>query len=300
MVTENFRGAVLMVLSMMLFAFEDVFVKLLTGELPYAQVLAVVGVLGWLVFALLLRVKGHRFWTRDLLQPLALCRSLGEAIGSLGFVVALALTDLSSTSAILQALPLAILLGAALFLGEPVGWRRWLTILAGFAGVMLVLRPGLSGFQPVSLMAVVSVLGLALRDLATRRVPARIPSDQLAASAFAAVALAALAMAAVTGQGFVLPSPRQGLLFLGCVAFGVGGYMLLVAATRLGEASALAPCRYARLVCALILAYLVFDEHPDALTLLGAAVIVASGCVMMWREAALRRRMLRDAGFVTP
>ncbi|RQP04360.1 MAG: DMT family transporter [Paracoccus sp. BP8] len=299
MVTENFRGAILMVVSMVLFAFEDMFIKLLAAELPYAQVLGLIGLLGFLAFGAMLKLKGGRLFTRDLIRPIVLFRGLMEAVGSIGIVVALALTELSSTSAIMQALPLAIVLGAALFLGEPVGWRRWSAIIAGFLGVLLVIRPGLAGFQPVSLMALLAVLGLAARDIATRRVPAHIHSDQLAASAFFAILIASVLMGLVLGQDFVMPSPRQWLLFLACITVGVGGYALLVTATRLGEASALAPYRYARLVFALILAFLVFGERPDAPTLTGAAIIVASGCYTMWREAALRRRRLREAGFVT-
>ncbi|WP_231964691.1 DMT family transporter [Paracoccus aminovorans] len=300
MVTENFRGAILMVLSMVLFAFEDVFIKLLSGEMPYTEVLAVVGLLGTLCFVLLLKLKGGRLWTRELVRPIVLLRSLGEAVGSVGFFMALALTDLSSTSAIQQALPLMILMGAALFLREPVGWRRWSAIIVGFLGVLLVIRPGLEGFRPVSLMALLAVLGLAARDLATRRIPPHIRSDQLAASAFFAVFVSGLLMAPVLGHEFVMPTARQWLIFGICMGFGVGGYALLVAATRLGEASALAPYRYTRLVFALILAFIVFDERPDALTLTGAAIIVGSGCYMMLREARLRRRMLREAGFLTP
>jgi len=299
MVTENFRGAILMVVSMVLFAFEDMFIKLLAAELPYAQVLALIGLLGFLAFGAMLKLKRGRLFTRDLVRPIVLFRNLAEAVGSIGIVVALALTELSSTSAIMQALPLAIVLGAALFLGEPVGWRRWSAIIAGFLGVLLVIRPGLAGFQPVSLMALLAVLGLAARDIATRRVPAHIHSDQLAASAFFAILIASVLMGLALGQDFVMPSPRQWLLFLACITVGVGGYALLVTATRLGEASALAPYRYARLVFALILAFLVFGERPDAPTLTGAAIIVASGCYTMWREAALRRRRLREAGFVT-
>lgn len=299
MVTENFRGAILMVVSMVLFAFEDMFIKLLSAELPFAQVLGLIGLLGFLAFAAMLKLKGGRLFTHDLMRPIVLFRGLMEAVGSIGIVVALALTELSSTSAIMQALPLAIVLGAALFLGEPVGWRRWSAIIAGFLGVLLVIRPGLAGFQPVSLMALLAVLGLAARDIATRRVPAHIHSDQLAASAFFAILIASVLMGLVLRQDFVMPSPRQWLLFLACITVGVGGYALLVAATRLGEASALAPYRYARLVFALILAFLVFAERPDTLTLTGAAIIVASGCYMMWREAALRRRQLREAGFAT-
>jgi drug/metabolite transporter (DMT)-like permease len=296
MTTENLRGAILMVVSMVLFAFEDMSIKLLSAELPYAQVLGMIGLLGFLCFGLMLKLQGGRMWTHDLLHPVVILRNLAEAGGSIGIVVALALTELSSTSAIMQALPLAIVLGAAAFLHEPVGWRRLSAISIGFLGVLLVIRPGLSGFQPVSLMALLAVMGLAARDIATRCVPAHVPSQQLAASAFLAILIASVLMGLVLGQSPVMPNPRQWLLLLLCITVGVGGYTLLVTSTRLGEASALAPYRYARLIFALILAFAIFGERPDALTLIGAAVIVGSGCYTMWREATLRRRQLRRAG----
>jgi len=293
---ENFRAAMLMLVSMVLFAAEDMFVKLLTIELPFAEVLAMVGLLGWLSFWLMLKMQGGHFWTRELLRPSVVLRNLAEIVGSIGIVVALALTDLSSTAAIMQALPLAIVLGAALFLGEPVGWRRWTAIGAGFVGVLLVLRPGLSDFQPASLMALIAVIGLAARDLVTRRIPSHVHSLQLAASAFLAILIGSIAMGVVLGQEFVVPTPRHALLFLACMTVGVAGYALLVIATRLGEAAALAPFRYARLVFALTLAVIVFGERPDAITLTGAAIIVGSGSYAMWREALQRRRALRAAG----
>lgn len=299
MTSENFRAAILMVGSMALFAFEDMFIKLLTAELPFAQVLGMVGLFGWLCFWGLLRAQGGRLWTRDLLRPVVVFRNLAEAIGSIGIVVALAMTELSSTAAIMQALPLGIVLGAAVFLAEPVGWRRWTAIAIGFLGVLLVIRPGLSGFQPVSLMALLAVIALAARDIATRRIPAHIHSLQLAASAFLAILIASVMMGLVLGQRFVMPDAQQWALIAACIGVGVGGYSLLVTATRLGEASALAPYRYVRLVFALILALVVFGEHPDALTLTGAAIIVGSGAYAMWREALARRRLRRAASFVT-
>lgn len=299
MVTENFRGAMLMVVSMVLFAFEDMFIKLLALELPFAEVLTVIGLLGFLGFAVALKLQGGRLLTRDQLLPLVIFRNLAEGVGAVGVVMALALSDLSSTAAILQAMPLVIVLGAALFLGEPIGPRRWSAIIIGFLGVLMIVRPGLAGFQPVSLMAVLAVVALGARDIATRRIPGHVQSLQLAASAFFAVFLSGLVMGVLMGQGFVMPNLRQWLLLIGCVGVGALGYALLIIATRVAEASSLAPYRYARLVFSLTLAFVVLGERPDLLTLLGAGIIVVSGGYTMWREAALRRRQLREAGFVT-
>lgn len=295
MVSENFRGAILMIVAMVLFAAEDMFVKLLSQGIPYSEILTILGALGFLSFTTMLKAQGGKLWSPELMMPVVVTRNIGEIVGSIGFTMALALADLSTTSAIIQALPLAITVGAA-FMGEPVGWRRWTAIAVGFFGVLMVVRPGLQGFQPVSLMALLAVIGLAVRDLSTRHVPSSLHSHQVAASAFFAVMLSGIFLALVLGQRFVWPDLTQWLLFFGCVCVGVAGYALLVAATRVGEASALAPYRYARLVFALAIAFVVFHERPDALTLIGAAIIVASGSYTMWREAQLRRQRLRAAG----
>ena len=296
--SENFRAALLMIASMVFFAFEDMFIKLLTAQMPYAQVLRLIGVIGGLSFWAVLRLRGGRLFTRDLCNPALVLRNLGEALGSVLFVSALALGELAPTAAIMQALPLVIVMGAALFLGEPVGWRRWSAIGAGFFGVLLVIRPGIDGFSATSLLALLAVLCFAARDIVTRRVPAHVHSLQLSASAFLGLALVSIPMALVLGQRPVLPDAWQWLQVAGCLTVGVLGYGLLVSATRLGEASALAPYRYVRLVFALVLALIVFHERPDTLTLLGAAVIVASGAYAMWREALLRRRIRRAAGLI--
>lgn len=294
--TDTHRGTPLMLFAMASFAAEDTFIKLLSADLPYTQILAILGAMGGLTFMLLLKVKGLPLLNRDLVRPVVLFRSACEAVGSMCFVIALALTELSSTTAIFQALPLAILLGAALFLGEPVGWRRWITIIIGFCGVLLVIRPGFEGFQPVSLLALVAVLLLAARDLVTKRVPADIPSGVLAAAAFGATLIAALCLSFYLKHDFIMPDLSQWLLLLGCWAAGVLAYAALVAATRQSDASVIAPLRYSRLVFALLLGFLVFGERPDQMTLIGASVIVASGSYAMWREAKLRRRNPHMAG----
>lgn len=294
--SANLRAALLILLAMALFAAEDMFLKLLCEDLPFAEVLGITGLIGWLAFAAGLAWQGRRLWTRDLLHPAVLARNLAEAAGSCAIVAALALGELSTTAAIMQALPLMLVLGAALVLGEPVGWRRWAAVLAGLGGVLLILRPGLAQMRPGSLLALAAVAGYAARDIATRRVPPRIHSLQLGGSAFFGLLLASGVMAVVLDQPLLPPRPDQLGLFAGCSAVGLGAYVLLIAATRQGEAGALAPFRYARLVFALVLAFVVLGERPDAATLAGAAVVVGSGSYAMWREARHRARIPHPAG----
>ena len=212
-----------------------------------------------------------------------------ELIGGISFVLAFTLGDLSTASAILQAMPLAVVGGAALFLGERVGWRRWSAVAAGFVGVLIVIRPGMADFDPVSLWAVAGFLGLAVRDLLTRHMPASLPSLLLSTTAYLAMVPASLIILALQGTPMVWPDPWG---WLGCalmVPIGMGAYALIVAATRIGEISVIAPFRFSRIVFALIFAALFFGERPDAWTYLGAAIIVASSGYAIWRERIAAR-----------
>lgn len=286
---DNLRGAAFMVLSMLGFAVEDMFIKLLADALPIGQILLMLGVGGVLVFGAVVRLQGEALIFPEMLHWPIVFRALGEMIGTACFVSAIVLTDLSSASAILQATPLVVTLGAALFLGESVGWRRLLAILAGFIGVLLILRPGLDSFEPLSLLAVGGTLGLGLRDVATRRVPANVSSMQLSYLGFAAIIPVGILYGWLSGTPLRSLDTTATLYFAGAFSIGLVAYYAIVAAMRLGEVSFVTPFRYSRLLFALIIGVLVFGESPDALTLVGAAIIVASGIYTVLRERRLAR-----------
>ncbi|WP_425044274.1 DMT family transporter [Primorskyibacter sp. S87] len=284
---ENLRGALLMTLAMLGFAIEDMFIKLMADALPPWQIIAVLGAGGATVFACLIVAKRQRLFSRAFLSGPVLLRNLGELVGTLGFVTAIALTPISQASAILQATPLAVTLGAALFLKESVGWRRWSAILVGFAGVLLVIRPGGEAFDPLSLFAVVGVVGLAVRDLSTRTIPRETSSFQLSFLAFLTLVPASLTMSLFSKTPAVMPTPELWFMIAGAVGMGVAAYYAIVAAMRVGEVSFVTPFRYSRLVFALVVGMVVFSERPDALMLTGAGIIVASGLYTVWRERKL-------------
>ena len=288
----NLRGIVLMVVSMAAFAIEDSFIKRAADDMPTGQILLMLGVFGAAIFTVMAARAGQKPFSRDLLQGQVMLRNLGEVIGTMGFVTAIALTPLTSATAILQAMPLAVTLGAALFLGESVGWRRWTAILVGFAGVLVIIRPGLEGFDINSLWAVLAVFGLAIRDLATRRVPARIGSMSISVSGFVSVAILGAAMLALSG-GAVWPGTLQTALMVGALSAGVVGYWMVVEAMRVGEISAVTPFRYARLIFALIIGILIFGERPDLMTLAGATLVIGSGLYTFARERVRRRNAAR-------
>ena len=283
---ENLRAIALMVLSMAGFAIEDMLIKYIALEMPTGQFLMLIGAGGALIFTLMAWRQGQAVLSADFLRPTIIIRNLGEVIGTLGFVTALVLTPLSSASAILQATPLAVTLGAALFLREAVGWRRWSAILIGFCGVVAVIRPGLEGFQSASLFAVLGVIGLATRDVATRATPATISSLVLSAHGFGMLVPAGAFLLWISG-GAVAPSAQgYGLLFAALI-IGVSAYYALTLSMRLGDVAVVTPFRYVRLVFALFIGVTVFHEQPDAWTLGGAAIIILSGLYTFFRERQL-------------
>ncbi len=291
---ENLRGILFMILSMAAFACEDAFIKGAAVSLPAGQILMVIGAAGGTVLACIARARGLRLITPALLSRPVLVRNAAEMIGTIGFVTALTTIALTTTSAILQATPLVITLGAALIFAEPVGWRRWSAIAAGFAGVLIIIRPGLAGFEPNALWAVLGVLGLAGRDLASRAVPKVIPNLQISTwGVWMMVPTGALLL--VFSGGIVWPDARTGLLLLGASLFACIAYLTITIATRLGDVSVVTPFRYVRLIFALILGITFFGERPDLLTYCGAALIIASGLFTLLRERRLARLAAQPA-----
>jgi drug/metabolite transporter (DMT)-like permease len=223
-----------------------------------------------------------------LVQPAVLLRLVAEIIASLAYVSALGAMPLANTSAILQSLPLAVTLGAALFLGETVGWRRWAAILAGFVGVLIVIRPGPEGFSLAAIYVIASVVGAATRDLSTRRISRDVPSIFI--SAATAIAITMVGGALVVPLGGWQPMTLETLARLaGASVLLLVGYQTIVNAMRVGEISFIAPFRYTSLIWAMTIGFLAFGEIPDFWMAVGVAIIVASGLYAFSRENIRKR-----------
>jgi drug/metabolite transporter (DMT)-like permease len=285
---NNLRASLMMAGAMALFALEDAFIKQVSAELSVGQILLMLGTGGFVVMALICRLQRQPVFGPAFLNRAVLVRNGAEILGTAGFVTALSLVPLSTVSVILQASPLIVTMGAALIYRETVGWRRWTAILVGLAGVVIILRPGAEGFRPEALFAVVGVVCLSVRDLATRQVPPGVPTLQLAAWGFLAIVPAGL-IALPFGDGITLPSAVAWGDMAVALVLGLFGYFALTLAVRGGDLAVVAPFRYARIVFALMLGWLVFAERPDAPMLAGAALIVGSGLYTLWREARTRR-----------
>lgn len=280
---NNVRGSILMVASMAAFALEDMLVKSLTQTLPIGLILVIFGAGGMLVFMALAFFRGEAVFHAAIASRALLIRSVFEVGGRLFFTLALALTPLASASAILQATPIVVTLGAVIFFGEFVGYRRWIASGIGFAGVVLILRPGLGSFEPASLFAVLATIGFAGRDLATRAAPKHVSSVQLGVYGFLMLVIAG-GIAMIWSGEIHFPILSEWLQLGLAIVIGVIAYYMLTAAMRIGEISVVALFRYTRLAFAVILGVIVFAEIPDTLTLIGSLLIVASGLFSMRRQ----------------
>ena len=281
--TDNMRGSLFMILSMAGFAVEDAFIKAAARQMPVGQVLIVMALVGMAAFAAQARRAGDPPLPRGVLSRTMALRSGFELAGRLLYALAIALTPISTASAILQATPLVVVLGAALVFGERVSPGRWAVIALGFAGVLVILRPGLDGFEMLSLLAIGGMLGFAGRDLATRAAPPALSNAQLGVAGFAVLGVSGLVILSATG-GATLPSVSGAGLLAGACGFGILGYGALTVAMRTGEVSAVTPFRYTRLLFAMVLGIGVFGERPDGATLIGAAMIVGCGVLILGRR----------------
>ena len=289
---DNIRGAAFMVLAMFCFTLLDTSIKALSQVMPVGQAVALISTGILLLMMLWCVLQGTPLWQQEFRNKWVLLRSLSEVTGTVLIATALSLIPLTTASAVIQATPLVVAMGAGLFLGQTIGWRRWLAIAIGFAGVLLIVRPGLDGFNPATLLAVAGMLALACRDLLTRGINVNMTGLQLGMHAIAFVVPGSIGLLIFQGQQVVMPGAGQWLLVLFGAAIGVASYISIITATRTGNAGVISSFRYSRMIFALLVGFVVFGEIPDAATLIGATIIITSGIFTLWREARLRRASL--------
>ena len=266
-----------MLAAMAGFTIEDAFFKLLSSTISIGQILIIVGLCSSVFFALLAVTRGRNLLAPSVWTRATFTRMSAEADAAMAFITALSQVPMSTVAAVFQITPLAITMGAALFLGERVGWRQWVAIFVGFIGVLLIIRPGFGGFDSSVLWVLVAVLGVAVRDLVTRVIPTSVESSIISFQAFASLAIAGALIILVSPQE-IAPVPSRELVYFGCtIVFSISGYYAVVSAMRVGNASVVASFRYSRLLFSLLVGVFIFNENVDALTLIGSVIIIGSG-----------------------
>lgn len=286
--SDNRRGAILMNVAMLAFTLNDTCMKLVTTTLPLFQAITLRGVLTTAALLFLARWQRVALWppvARD--RRIVALRSGAEVLATVTFLVALTQMPLANLSALMQSLPLAVTLAAVIFLRDPIGWRRMVAIMIGFAGVLLIIKPGAEGFDRWSLLGLASVLCVVVRDLSTRAIGATVSSTTVAV--WAGVAVTLLGLVGSIWQGWQPVEGAEAGLILLAAANLIVGYLTVVMTMRVGDVGFVAPFRYMALLWAIVLGFAVFGAWPDLLTLIGALIVVATGIFTFLRGRAAAR-----------
>jgi drug/metabolite transporter (DMT)-like permease len=268
--------------AMALFIVNDAFVKIAAADWPPAQIMAVRGVVAVLIMAAICIHAGDLSRWRSMFQPLVTLRCTLEGFIAFTYISALAVLPIADVTAILLIAPLLITAAGALFLGETVGWRRWLAVITGFV------NPTGEGLGAAGLIAILSTIGVASRDLVTRRIASDVPTN--------IIALGTTLATTVTGFALSLATPWQPLaarpvaLAFGAALLVALGNLAIVAAFRNVEVSIVSPFRYTIIVWAILIGMLAFGERPGLVTWTGIALIVGAGLYTIYRETVLARR----------
>ena len=287
---DNLLGAALMTCCVLAYVLNDAVMKLLFADIDFFQAIFLRGLVSLppiLVLALMTKTLLQKYSAKN--QRLMIIRILAEIGTTVTFLTALKHMPLANVTAILQSLPLAITMAAAIFLSEPVGWRRWSAICVGFTGVLIIIRPGLAGFNSYSLLALAAVILLTVREISTRQLDNKVPtvtvalSTTLGITAFAALMLIGTEWAEIN---FVSWS-----LIIAAAAAVTVATLLSVVAMRTGDIGFVSPFRYTSLIGAIGLGILLFGDWPDGITLLGAAIIAFAGIYSLYREQILNKNV---------
>lgn len=278
--------------SMFGYVVNDAFIKWVAEDLPLFQSIFLRGCGILVLLMAIVRVRGATI-TREVFatRPLQL-RVAMEAIGTVFYLLALTQVPLASLSAILQLVPIAVTFAAARLLRERVSAVRVASVVAGFLGVLLIIRPGSDDFSPWFLGGLATVAIVIVRELATRNISTDIPGS--VAALFTGIVIAAMGLIVSLFQGWESPEPIQ-LVALGAAScFLALGYVGSINAVRVGDISFTAPFRYSILVFAIILQIVIFRDVPDAMTFVGAAIITAAGIVALRFDASPRELTAPD------
>ena len=283
------RGILLMCAGVSTFPFMNAAVKLLAPHYPAAQI-TWARFTGHLIFMLLVFLPKYR-WTllRTRRPAVQIARSLLMLASNLVFVMAIGTVPLATASAIGFTSPLIVTALSVPLLRESVGWRRWSAVLVGFAGALIVIRPGSGFHDPAVLLLLLSSLAYALYQIATRWVG---QYDNAATGIIFAALLGSLVMSFAMPFVFIMPrTVLDTALFCSLGLLGGFGHYLVIRAFERGPAAVISPLGYVELVGTTILGYLIFGNFPDFWTWIGAGVIIASGIYIALRE---RRRRANE------
>jgi drug/metabolite transporter (DMT)-like permease len=284
----NMRGIVAVLAAMALFVLSDSVVKLAGDMMPTTEIMALRGVIAVALMGTIAASTVDMARWHLVLQPRVIVRAAIEALIAVLFLAALPHLPLADITAIQQVTPLALTMLSALILGESVGWRRWSAIVVGFAGVLLVIQPTGQGINFYALLALACAIGVAVRDLVTRGLDPGIPTTLVSFTTTLSVCVTGFAGSPL--ETWTMPSLYGMALLAASAALVSGANLFVINAFRGTEVSVVAPFRYAGVLWAIVLGFLIWGHIPNLLAFLGTAILVASGLYIMHRESMKRRK----------
>ena len=286
--SENFRGALIMMICMSAFVLNDAFVRLAGESLPLAQILFIRGLITTvllLAFAIYGGVFSLKVSKKDKWR--IFFRSIAEALTAYFFLTAVMKMPFANVTAILQILPMTVTLAAAFVFKEKVGIIRISLILIGFLGVILIINPSANGFNLYAVYALVAVFLITIRDLITRKLSSEVSTLLPTVSASVGVLLFSLILLV---NAPLQPLNTQNSLFILLASFFiVFGYYTAVLVMRSGEISFISPFRYTAILFALILGFIFFDEKPDITAFVGIVIVMLAGIVLMIMNSSVQK-----------
>ncbi len=286
--SDNLRGAVFMMLSMAGYVINDTLMKLVSSDIALAQGVFVRGLVASALLGAFAAYKGqllHRASGPEM--KIILWRAFAEIAATYCYLTALFNMPLASITAIMQSLPLAVTLAGSLFLRHKVGWRRYLAIMVGFSGVLIIIRPGGEGFNAFALWGLAAVGFVTLRDIMAAKLHARTPS--IFAALFTAVGVTLVAGVATIFEPWQPVSSASFALLASAAGFILVGYVTSITAMRYGEIAFVSPFRYTVMIWALLIGIFIFGDYPDGWTMIGMTIVIGTGIFTFYREQRLRR-----------
>lgn len=286
------RGILLVVVAMAFFSCSDATAKYLNLTLPAIQI-------GWMRYAVFsalmlpLLLREGPAVVRTPRPALQILRGLGMLGSALFFILGMRYLPMAEAAATSYVSPVFVTVLSILFLGEKIGPRRWVAVLVGLAGVLIVMRPGGAAFQPAAIFPILSAMSWACGIIITRKMTGHEnPATTLIWSALTGFVV----LTGLLPLGMAMPTAQEAGwgVFIGVMS--TIAQWLLVRAYRYGDASVLASFSYIQLIWSASLGYLVFSAIPDRWTFVGSAVIIASGLYTVHRERIRRRESAARTG----
>jgi len=277
-------GIALILLSQVCFPIKDSFAKLVGGVYPPALIIWIQFVVLSLVFApVVVSQHGWRtlvptHWGWQIIRGLAVVTAVGLFYWSLTFI------PLADATAMAFVSPLLVTAMSPFVLGESVGWRRWVAVVLGFCGALIILRPDLGGARVGYFIALGTGVGLSIFYVGNRKLAATAPP---AAQVMFSGAVGAIALIPAIPFIWVPPRPGDALVILGFLALATLGQAVMVMSFKYAPAPVIAPFQYFAIVTSTAMGYLMFGDFPDTWTLTGIAVIVSCGIYIAIREGRL-------------